>query len=267
MRFVRHAATAAVLFAAACSSDSSSAPKAPRPLDLTPILGEMSLGGVAGSALVAVAPTTAAAPMTPALTPAACVYSPTAKNFVCPTVTVNGLTITYTFTLYDAAGHPQSAADANTTASVRVQTRVKGSVTLPAGGTLGSATVDRTEDMTLSGLLTGKHTLNGTATTTTTGTINVRGATQQFTTAQTDKTTDVVLPTLGSTARWPLSGNIASDVTVVLGAGTPTALTAVVHDVITFDGTSTVTVAITSAGLTMSCKIDLTGQKAPVCTP
>ena len=45
---------------------------------------------------------------------------------------------------------------------MRATTTIKGTAALTQSGLSGTVTLDRTEDMTLSGLLSGNHTLNGT---------------------------------------------------------------------------------------------------------
>jgi hypothetical protein len=133
--------------------------------------------------------------------PSACTYVAASQSFTCPTQTVNGVTITLSYTLLDAAGHPQSSPNIATTAAVRTLSTVKGTLTLlpgNAGAISGTLTLDRTEDMTLSGLLTGVHTLNGTASVTSVSVATLDGQSINFTSVDKSTTTNVVLPKSGS---------------------------------------------------------------------
>ena len=80
----------------------------------------------------------------PAVVPSACSYSAATQNFVCPPVTAGGLTIMASYTLYDAAGHTQSQADKNTTASIRLVSSATGTTAMPSGAVTGSLDEDAT---------------------------------------------------------------------------------------------------------------------------
>ena len=103
----------------------------------------------------------------PALLPSRCPDSATAQSFVCTPFSASGVTFNQAFTLLTASGAKQSAFDATTTAAVRVNTTVAG--TVADAGT--SLTVDGQQELTLSGLVTGLHTLNGASSLTLAGTI------------------------------------------------------------------------------------------------
>ena len=92
----------------ACSSDSSVAPVTRQPVDLNQALSEMTLPSLAGvtTALPGVPSQALTTPL-----PSSCTYVAATSRFVCPTVTVTGLTITQSYTLLDASGTPQSAFD------------------------------------------------------------------------------------------------------------------------------------------------------------
>lgn len=262
-------ATISVALVAGCGSDSPSGPSS-HTLDLGAVISEMSIGRVSsvpGASTVISVPSIAA---TPTVVPSACTFSPTLQGFACPTVTSAGLTFDVSYFLYDAGGHPQSQADANTTASVRTVVDAKGTVTLPqSSGLSGTVVVADHSDMTMTGLLTTTHTLNGNGTShydlALNGTPSVH-ATIDMTTA----TKDVVFAVQsdGSNPPWPSSGTITTDAKNVTNLGSVGSVTTASHAVITFNGTSTATITFTtSASSTVTtCKVDLTGKTAPVCS-
>jgi hypothetical protein len=253
-----------------CGSDSPSGPSTSgKTLDLATVMSQMSIGRVGsipGASVVMSLPATTGMPT---LVPSACAFSPTAQGFTCPTVTSNGLTFDISYFLYDVAGKPQSAADANTTASVRTVVDTKGTTTVPpTNGTSGSVSITDHSDMTMSGLLTSTHTLNGNGTSRYDMTLS--GSTPLHAVIDmTTATTNVVIPTPAdaNTPAWPTSGTIASDsktVATITGLGS---ITTTSHTVITFNGTSTATIVFTSSvsGATSTCTLDLTGKTPPNC--
>jgi hypothetical protein len=252
-----------------CHSDSAVGPSSENTLDLAAIMSQMSIGrvgSVPGASTVMSVPVTGGIPT---LVPAACSYSPTTQGFVCPTATSNGLTFDISYFLYDVAGKAQSAADAKTTASVRTVVDAKGTTTLPpTNGTTGTATIADHSDMTMSGLLTSTHTLNGNGVShydvSLSGSTSLHGVIDMTTV-----TKDVVFPTStdATTPVWPSSGTITSDSKTVAAIGGLGSITTTSHAVITFNGTSTATIVFTSSasGATATCKLDLTGKTAPVC--
>jgi len=263
-------AAASAALVAGCGSDSPSGPATQHTLDLGAVLSQMSLGRVSsvpGASTVIAVPATSAAP---SVVPSACAYSPALQGFTCPTVTSGGLTFDISYFLYDAAGHSQSQADANTTASVRTVVDAKGNVTLPqSSGLSGAVVVVDHSDMTMTGLLTATRTLNGNGAShydlTLTGTPSLH-AVIDMTTA----TKDVVLANQadGTSPAWPSSGTITTDTKNVTMVGTQATLTTTSHAVITFKGTSTATIVFTtSASSTVTtCTVDLTGKTPPVCS-
>lgn len=263
------AAVSAALVAG-CGSDSPSGPATQQhTLDLAAILSQMSVGSVSavpGASSVIAVPATATVPH---VTPSACAYSPATQGFICPTVTSGTLTFDISYFLYDAAGHTQSQADAGTTAAVRTVVDAKGTTTLPeSNGTSGTVILSDHTDMTMSGLLTTTHTLNGNGTSHYDMTLT--GATALH--AVIDMTTvtkDLMLPTQSDAATppWPLSGTITTDGKTVATVGTLAATTTTSHSVITFNGTGTATIVFTtSVGAAITCTMDLTGKSPPVCS-
>jgi hypothetical protein len=139
--------------ASACGSDASVAPASTAQTTLDQALGELTLPvlSTAGGSISDLFP---GGPQLGAR----CAYAPVSQSFVCPPATASGLTINQSFTLLTTSGAKQSAFDHATTESVRMNTAVAGSVS-SEGATL---TLDGQEELTLSGLVTGRHTINGT---------------------------------------------------------------------------------------------------------
>lgn len=268
-RLFRVAFVGAAVLTAACGSDSPSGPTTPpaSSLDLSAVLSEISRG-TPNAARAEMGPS--AAPVgSAAVVPSACTYAAASQSFACPTQTVNGLTIMLSYTVLDAAGHPQSAPNVATTAAVRASSTVKGTVTLSSSGATsvsGSITLDRTETMTLSGLLTGVHTLNGTATGTSTAVTTIDGVTLH--TSSTDKSTtaNVVLPSSGASSAWPLSGSITSDQNLVSSVGNSSVVSSTIHTVMTFNGSANMVVTINIGGKTVTCTLNLQNPAPSTCS-
>jgi hypothetical protein len=266
------AALAAALVAG-CGSDSPNEPATQQQqhtLDVAAILSEMSIGRagtVPGASTVLALPATVGVP-TIALS--ACPFSASGQGFTCPTVTSGGLTFDISYFLYDASGHAQSAADAATTASVRTVVDTKGTTSVPsANGVSGTVVIVDHSDMTMSGLLTPPHTLNGNGTSH--YDLTLTGATPLHAVIDmTSATRNVVLPTQSDTSSpaFPLSGTITTDSKTVTSIASIGTVTATAHSVITFNGSGKATIVYTtslSAAVT-TCTVDLTGKSPPVCS-
>jgi hypothetical protein len=240
----------------ACAGDTTTQPVTAAPADLSQLMGQMTF-----------APYTAAAASVAGVTvpgitnqaPAACPYSTVSQIFVCTPLTTNGLTIDESFALYDASGTVQSGFNPVSTASIWTNTTVDGSESTAAG----VVNIKAQQTLTLSGLLTTTHTLNGTSTTLLTGSLTVDDVTQPVTSTLTQTIANVVVPNaIVSGGSYPLSGSVTMDGSTTLGTGLPPA---VIHSVITFNGTSKATMTLVVAGLTEHCILDLSGSTAPVC--
>src|ERR1043166_1871839 len=244
--------SAAAAVVVGCSSEGPTAPKTSPSGDLATILGQMSLSGLGN---LTAGPGTFNEGMVPAATvwnSADCVYSAATRSFTCPPITRGGMTYTRSFTLYDAAGNPQSALDGNT-ASIRTITTATGTIYPP--GTFGPIALDRREDMTMSGLNVGQPTLNGTSTSTMNTTMNgIGGPAQRLAMIWADTTANLVLPPRG--AGFPRSGSIAMTATTTTTPldGSSAPVTTSFREVITFDGTSTVTIRLYIGTSVVTCK-------------
>lgn len=240
-----HLAALAALFAFAGACSDSTGPSNVQPANLNEVLGELQPSSLAPAvAIMAPVPV----PSFSAPVPSSCTYDSASKSFVCPNVTVSGITASRSFTLLDANGTPQTAFDRASTAAVRMKTAFAGTVT-SRGSTLA---VDQKQDVTLSGLLTGVHTLNGTSLTHTAGSIVTGSAPLPIDMTMSATITNLVLPRSSTGSQWPQSGTIAATITDAgLGAAFTTSTTMV------FNGTSTVTVTTTVGGVTTTSTIDL----------
>jgi len=234
-------ALAGVLAIAGCqSSDDATAPLSSSTLDLSSLLSEMAAGsanipsslGVAGFAV----------PVVPPVVPSSCQYSASIQGFTCGTLASNGVTFGATLFLLDAAGNFQTQPDAATTAAIRTVTDMTGTTKLEQSGS-GSLSLTSHQDMTLSGLLSGTHVINGTGTSHTDITLTAPTA-MHAVTDQKSVTANVTVPKAGSATRWPTSGTITTDATTTSQSGSQS-ITGTVHSVLTFNGSSTATTTTT----------------------
>lgn len=232
-------------FTAACDSDSTAPDR--QPADLGEVLTEMTVPSVAASLV----PGMPATPSASAPTPSSCSYDAGTQRFICPSVTATGVTFTRWFTLLDAAGNPQSQFDAATTDAVHLNTSL-----LAVSAQTGSVVVAGNEDLTLSGLLSGVHTLAGTSLLNMNGTDAETG--NPYILSVSSTADDLVLPDTPAD-RWPKSGSVIVHVTRAMAGVTTTSQFSA-----TFNGTSKVNVSLTSGGITVSCIVDLASQN-PAC--
>lgn len=246
----------AIVFAAAavaCGGDSTGPTSYP-PATLNQALAELAIPALAagGTAFTDISTTT------PALDPAKCPYSATVQSFVCTPISQSGITINSSFTLLSGAGAKQSAFDPTSTNAVRANTTVAG--TLVEQGT--SLNVNGQQELTLSGLVSGPHVLNGTSSITLAGTVADDASTYPINITVATSIANLVLPANegGSSQLWPSSGTITVDVNGSIG---PVSVSQA-RTVITFSGTSTVNVTVSGGGLSKSCKVDLAVAE-PVC--
>jgi len=237
--------------AAGCASDSTTAPGS-QSVTLDQALAELSLPALSATADAF----GGGAPTIPAFAASGCAYQAASQSYACTPIVANGVTVTQGFTLLDASGGKQAAFDRTTTAAVRANTTIAG--TIDEGGT--QLTIDGQQELTLSGLLGPTHRLDGTSTV---HVVVVGGDLPLETTATTTITGLVVQPpTKDGTHPWPTAGTIKVESSTLIGEGAPDPIVAQVT--ITFDGTSTVNVTFSGGGVSGSCKMDLASQ-APSC--
>ena len=243
-----------------CSNDSSLGPSTNQAITLSQLLSEMSLPALSGVAST-LSPAAAASAATPV--PSTCSYNASSQSFICPTVvTANGLTVTQSYILLEASGKPQSQFDPSTTAAIRTAMSAAGTLTF-TGSTSGTLTIAQQQDMTLSGLLTNTHMLNGLSTVHISGAISTGSTTTPGNSTLTMTTTNLVMPPMnGDATAWPTSGTLTEDNT----SGDPRSPAPSTHLIMTFNGTSQVAVVITIGTKTQQCTIDLAKISALACT-
>jgi hypothetical protein len=248
---------------AACS-DNPTGPSTGTP-DLSALLAELSSPTIS-SATRAILPAGVGEMTIPAIDPGRCPYSASTGFFVCQDLVVNGITITRIFRLIDAAGNSQSKPDAQTAVLEMVNT-VKGTMSAPAGfGSNGTVTLNDSSDMTLSGIRTEQHTLNGFSKDAMVGTFESNGVTLPLNSVITQTTNNVVLPNAKAGQKWPQSGSITIDDTSDIETGASSPVTT--HVVMTFNGTSVVTITFTDTFGTTTCHFDMAnpGVSAGACS-
>ena len=247
--FVRSRALPAVLAMAvlvsACGADSSTGP-ANDPATLDQALTAFSNPAIAGANTAFFDAGVAA----PALGLARCAYAAASQSFVCTTFSSKGVAVDQTFTLLTAAGAPQSAFDAATTDAVNAKTTMVG--TLNENGT--TLDVDAQQNLTLSGLVLGPHTLNGTSTTKLKGVIADIFGSSALDATLTTSATNLVLPAKAAVGAslGPRRGRSSSELGDRQRRSDPND-----PDLDGLHGTSTVNIYRTGAGGTQACKMDL----------
>jgi hypothetical protein len=242
---------------AACSDNPTSPATVSNALDLTALLAEMSPASVNTAVHFGIPMGGMMSIEGPAFDPVRCPFDAQTEFFVCSTVTANGMTFTRMFRLIDAAGSRQSKLDTQTSA-IETKRTMKGSPTNPDGEPLAPTfTLDGSSDMTLTGIGTDQHTLNGTSTATMAGTIGVNGITVPSLNSATATTKDLVLRNSKAGQTWPRSGTITFDeryyFTYPDGSLTPASS----NVTMAFDGTNVVTVTITDPFGTVTCHFDM----------
>jgi hypothetical protein len=255
VRFRRHLSALTVAAAVvACGGDSSTRPTSYPPATLNHALAELSIPALAAGGTSFLGVDAAA----PALDATKCPYSATVQSFVCTPISESGLTIDQSFTLLTGAGGKQSAFDAATTDAVRANTTVDGTL-VEQGTTLD---VSGQQELTLSGLVSGPHVLDGTSSITAAGTVADESSTYPVNISVNTSIANLVLPVneAGSSQVWPSSGTITVDVSGSIG---PVSVSQA-RTKIEFSGTSTVTVTVSGGGLSKTCQVDLS-QAAPAC--
>ncbi len=179
-------------------------------------------------------------------------------TFTCNATTRNGLTVTRTIQLLDAAGHAQSAFDTATTNTITEKVTVAGTFTRRDSAT---STVQEGSTRTVSGLASGstQRTVNGTSAGTETTTGKDTAGTYTVARVAGDTTKDVVIPvaTMANPRTFPTAGTIIRAMQVTLTRTGKTPASASRREVITYNGTTTATLVITENGTTRTCSLPL----------
>jgi hypothetical protein len=265
MRVARLFVISALTVITACGSDSPTGPSSRAPVDLNAILAQLANGGLSGSAAAntGVFP---AAGLVSSASSTACAYSASVGGFVCPAVTGGGLTVTTTYYLLNAAGQSQTALDPNTTAAIRSVIDLRDSVRSSTDSLTGTVVLTLHSDMTMSGLLSDTRIVNGTARTHSDINLTQPDAIRGTTDA-TSTTTNLTVPAQPDPAKpWPTAGTIATDATTTASALGIASAAVTTRTVITFNGSSIVTMTIALRGTTSTCRVDLSGKTPPACS-
>ena len=245
---------AAAALLAGCGAESSVSPTTPVSLD--EVFKEMrlpALSGVTSRSARFGGPSTALG----STVPKGCSYALASQSFVCAPITEGNLTITQSYQLLNSSGGPLPAFEATSLAAVRMQGTATGTQTNAAG----TITLDGRQDQTLSGLQTSKHVLNGTSTLNVSGTYGADTLAEPFTETIKTTTSDLVIPANPGPNTYPASGTITIDETSVF-PGVPLPPSRIV---ITFNGTSKVTVTIGGVSIPGCSTIDLSST-SPGCS-
>jgi hypothetical protein len=189
------------------------------------------------------------------IVPARCQFDATTRGFVCAPLSGAGLTLNQTYTLIDASGGKQAAFDAGATSEVSVASRVSG---VTVGTSTRPLTIDGQQTLDLTGLRTGRHTLNGSSSTHTTEPSSQGPTHPPLETTITTTITSLVIPATPADA-WPLSGTIEIRTLLDAGETLPTGgTTSESVATLTFSGSSTVDLRITVNGNVVSaCRTNI----------
>ena len=192
-----------------------------------------------------------------------CTYSSSTGRFTCPDVTRDGVTISRSYALFDAADKPQGQRDSNT---VKMNTQVwaRGTVQKETG----KVTIDRRSDLTATGIQhsSPNRTLNGTEQGTSAMEHQTSRGKMTSAVAFGDTTINLVVPKPDSPRKWPLSGTVIRS-----HSGTRTmeghpGVSVSYRAVFVYDGSAVVKITITKNGETKSCTQNLE-TRAHQCTP
>lgn len=177
-----------------------------------------------------------------------CPFDTATARFVCPPVTVNGVTVTRSWGLFTAAGAPQSAYDANLTASATFHSTIVGTVT----GDHWSGTVDRGRTFTVSGLagIETTRTINGSGAGTESGVRTTEGGDRTYRMTSSSAIAGVVVPVPFGAGAWPLSGTVTRTVNYSSTRGTETR-SGTRTATVTFNGTEFVPLVVNGRTYTL----------------
>jgi hypothetical protein len=227
----------------ACTSDSTVAPDTPI-ATLDGALSEVTMPALD----YASATFSGAGIVTPPIAPSRCEFDG------------NSVTLNQHYTLLDAAGSRQSAFDGTTTVGVVVNSAVSGTATGYIGTNAVTLTVDAQQELTLSGLGTAQHKINGTSLTLTTFTRS-DGSEPPLSSTITTKVVDLVVPVPlpGDPTPWPTSGMVELTSNTDLGYVIPLdAANTTTSAAMEFSGSSVVKLTITNQNGTQTCRVDIT---------
>ena len=178
------------------------------------------------------------------LNPASCTYNSSTQRLECPVVTrASSLTVTRSYAFWDANNVSQNQYDALLTAKANIQTHISGE----RSGEYWSGSIDRTRDMTVTGLLgtETQRTWNGTGTSTVTRSRHTEsGEERSYDVSCTLTVVNVVVPVPNGDQRFPISGTIAHHCTITFVGGPRDGQSVERTATVSFNGTATATVTV-----------------------
>lgn len=184
------------------------------------------------------------APGTGDLSPANCTYNAGTQRLECPVVTRAGtLTVTRSYAFWDANNVSQDHYDALLTAKANIQTHIAGE----RSGESWSGSIDRTRDMTATGLLgtETERTWNGTGTSNVTRSRHTdSGEERSYDISCTLTVVNVVVPVPHGDQHFPLSGTITHHCTITFEGGPRDGQSVERTATVTFNGTTSATVTV-----------------------
>ena len=198
--------------------------------------------------------------VTPTIVPGRCQYDGASGTFICDALTGMGLTLNQHYALLDASGNKQQAFDPKTTTGLVVSSNVSGTATGYVGSNAVTLTVDAQQELTLSGLGTAQHKINGTSLTVTT-LARSDGSEPPLTSTITTRVVDLAtaVPAPGDPWPWPSSGMVELKSSTDLGYVIPLdAANTTTSAAMEFSGSSTVKLTITTQNGTQTCRVDIT---------
>lgn len=230
------------------------------------LLAQLDAGGGASAASVASGGSTANPSDTSKKSdPKACVFNATTKYFVCPAQTMpNGMNVSSSFQLLDAAGEPKSKFDTLVVALRRV-TDMTGTLTQPMQTPNGAVNATQTmashDTMVIAGIRTNAPVQNGSGTMS--NTIQPEGLPSVSVTV-TKTVAGLKIDPTPTGPKYPIAGTITSVVSSKQGTGPEFTTT----QVTTYDGTSIAKTVITLPNNlgSRTCTYDMTKKDPPVCT-
>ena len=248
---LRFVALSSIVLAIACVSYEPLVPGDAR-LSLDEALAELDVPAIR---LAQGAFTTLGPPPPPV--PSACPFQVASESFVCAPIVAAGLTLSQSFTLISATGAKQATFDKATTSWLRMSATISGT----RENEFSTTTVDGEQELTLTGLLTDRHTINGSSSTRLARVEEGSSSAEPVLTTVTTKLKNVVLPLVpsGAPVAWPLSGSMELLNTTFADypAPLPGPGPVVSGVVVVFTGTSIVEVALTSRGGTIACHVNM----------
>lgn len=175
--------------------------------------------------------------------PANCAYNSGTQRLVCPPHTrENTLVVTRSYMFWDALNVVQQSYDPLLTAKANVQTEIQGTKTADHW----SATIDRTRDLTVTGLVGAEtqRTWNGTGSSRATRSRHTDGGDRSYDITCSLTVSNVVVPVERNDERFPLSGTITRVCTITFDGGPRDGQTVTRTLVVTFTGNQTATLTI-----------------------